>query len=294
MNAGSVTTHTTGLLNQSYIGGIVGYVTDLEEHVIYTYNAGNLTQKINRMQNYHIAGFGTVEDLEDNLELTSLSNSGFITLDMATGMTEANLSGMDGYVSGVLISYANGDITGLFQTRDQNLDISGITYFAGTLLALDQTDLTVKQAYQSGDFTFTNSNLLAHNTVHIALDVYGTHLSQTHFRQTGDTSIYFSDDTISSVTSGKLYVYGVIQEVSQDFYAKDLYNGGNISIDKDSGVDVVYDVYIGGIGFQNRNTNLYTENNINPASINIETITGSMDTVLNDGDITIRGDFDGH
>ena len=294
VNAGNVSTHTTGFINQSYLGGIIGYQVDLLEDVSYTYNAGDLTQTINRTQQYHVAGFGTVEDLEDNLDMMSLSNHAQISLNMATGMSDASLAASSGYVSGVLISYTNGQITGLFQSENQAIDVSAVTYYAGTLLALNQTDLTIEQAYQSGNINFMTSNKLAHQMVHIALNVFGTNLSQTHLRQTGDANIYLSQETISTITNGALYIYGVIQEVSQDFYATDLFNGGDITLNKDSGDDILYNVYIGGIGYHNRNTNLYAENNINPASIDIETVTGSVDTVLNEGNISVRGDFDGH
>lgn len=294
MNSGDIQTHSTSLIKTSYLGGIIGYQADLLEHVLYAYNSGDLLQTVNQSQDYHVAGYGSADDVENNLDMISLANSGYIQLSLASSLNETELQTSAGYVSGVLISYSNGHIKGLFQTRAQTIDFSGISYFAGTLLALDQTDLSVEQAYQNGDLNFTNSNLLAHDTVHISLNVYGLNLEQKHIRQTGDMSLYLDDNTISSITNGSLYIYGVIQEVSQNFYASDLVNTGNMTINKDSGADISYHLYIGGIGYNNRNTNLYIEQNINPTSIDIEHINGSMDTVMNTGDISVRGDFDGH
>ncbi len=294
VNDGNIKTHTSGFVNETYLGGIIGYQENLLEHVLYTYNSGNITQTINRAQKYHVAGYGSVEDIDDDLDMVSLANSGLVHLDMMSSMLTSDLQASEGYVSGVLISYANGDITGLFQSRNQSLDLSGITYFGGTLLALDQTDLTLQQAYQTGDIDFYSSNTLAHDTLHVSLNAYGKNLTQVHLRQEGDATFYISHDTASAITNGSLYIYGVIEEVSQDFYARDLFNGGHISINKNSGADVVYSLYIGGIGYHNRNTNLYMDHNIDHSSIDIETIDGSLDTVLNSGDITVRGGFDGH
>ncbi len=294
VNHGDITTQSSGYVYETYVGGIIGYQEDLLEDIQYAYNSGNLLQHINQEQHYHLAGFGTVEDLEDDLDIVSITNSGLIQVDMITEMSEANLLAIDGYVSGVLISYADGEITGLFQTRNQDIDISAISYFAGTLLALDQTDLVMKQSYQTGNLDFYSSNILTHDELHISLNVFGTNLTQEHLRQEGDASIYLTEDSSSSLVNAKFFIYGVIQEVSQNYYAKDLFNGGNITLDKDSGADIVYDIYIGGIAFQNRNTNFYSEHNIDHASIDIETIDGPINTVLNSGNITVRGDFDGH
>ncbi len=294
VNDGFVHTHATNEVNETYLGGIIGYQTDLLEYVLYTYNSGDLTTTVNQAQDYHMAGYGTIDDIEDDIDMVSLSNSGLVSIAMSSSMLASDLLASDSYVSNVLISYADGDITGLFNTRSQNIDLSGVTYFGGTLLALDQTDLTIQQAYQSGNLSFYTSNVLVHDTLHIALNVFGENLSQTHIRTEGDSSLHVTEDTSSSLVDAKLYIYGVIEEVSQDFYANDLFNGGNITLTKDSGADVAYDIYIGGIGYDNRNTNLYSENNINHASIDIETVNGSVDTVLNSGDILVEGDFDGH
>lgn len=294
VNDGFVHSHAAGEVNETYLGGIIGYQTDLIEYVLYAYNSGDLAQTINHRQDYHIAGYGTVEDIEDDLDMVSLSNSGLVSLAMSSGLSEANLLASNSYISNVLISYANGDITGLFNTRNQLIDLSGTTHFAGTLLALDQTDLTVKQAYQSGDLSFYSTNTLVHDTLHIALNVFGTNLTQTHLRQEGDVNFNLTHDTSASLVNGRFYVYGVVEEISQDYYASDLFNGGDITLTKDSGSDIAYDIYIGGIGYHNRNTNLYTEHNINHASIDIETVNGSLDTVLNSGDIHVDGGFDGH
>ncbi len=294
VNVADINTHTNGAINTSYIGGIVGYQTDLLDQTTYIYNSGNVATTINRAQDYHMAGYGTIEDLEDNLNMVSLTNSGAITVHLSDTITTSDLINMDGYVSGVLISYASGTITGLFQTRNQVIDLSGLSHFAGTLLALDQTDLTVAQAYQEGNLTFETTTDLTKSTMHIALNVFGTNLSQTHLRQEGNANFHLTEDSNATVTAGSFYIYGVIEEVSQDFYATDLFNGGDITIDVDNGVDLLYDLYIGGIGFHNRNTNLYEEHNIDPESIDIETVSGSLDTALNSGSITVRGDLDGH
>lgn len=294
VNTGNISTHTIDSVNETYLGGIVGYQTNLIEDILYIYNSGDLTQTMNRTQDYHVAGFGTVDDIDDNLDITSISNAGSISLSLASGLSTSVLSNSTGNISGVLISYADGEITGLFQTENQTIDFSGITYYAGTLLALDQTNLAVAQAYQQGNMSFYTTNTLTQDSVYVALNVYGTHLSQTHLRQEGSADFNFTHSSSLSVTSGSLYISGVISEVSQDFYASDLYNGGSITVDKSSGSTISYDLYIGGIGYHNRNSNLYTEAIIDHSSIDIETTIGSIDTVLNDGDITVRGDFDGH
>ncbi|BCR36248.1 hypothetical protein [Mariniplasma anaerobium] len=55
-----------------------------------------------------------------------------------------------------------------------------------------------------------------------------------------------------------------------------------------------YDLFISAISYKQENTNYYDQHNIDNESIEINEINGSMNMMLNDGDIQISGNFDGN
>ncbi|PKK92526.1 MAG: hypothetical protein CVV61_09285, partial [Tenericutes bacterium HGW-Tenericutes-6] len=91
---------------------------------------------------------------------------------------------------------------------------------------------------------------------------------------------------------GNLYVYGLFNEVSQGFVAKNGYNGGDITLSKDDLVTVNYAVYASGIAYKNANSDLYNELNLDTNSIDITYEIGSIDHMINDGNINIHGQFE--
>ena len=72
---------------------------------------------------------------------------------------------------------------------------------------------------------------------------------------------------------------------TEDMTAANGYNGGNISVIKDLAPVINYNINASGLAYRNSNTNYFAEHLIDPTSINITDIVGSMDNFINDGDI---------
>jgi len=295
VNHGDMTSHLSGYMDNIYVGGIIGYQANLENEVEFVYQNGDLSVSILSAQTTYLAGYGYVTDEEATIDLSSVTNNGDLDIDVLNTLTETTLSNIDTYVSGVLITYdANGTITGLFNKHNLSIDLSIIDIFAGNLLALDQSDLVVSQSYQSGELSFLTTQTMVNDEVYISGNLYGKNLSMNHIRQEEDITIYIFDDTSSSLSNGHLYVFGLFEEVSQGFYATNGFQGGNIIIDKGTSLDVSYDISVSGIAYANRNTDIYTTLEIDYDSVDIDAIAGSMDTMLNSGNITVDNNFDGH
>lgn len=295
VNQGDITSHTQGNLDTAYIGGIVGYQYDLENEVTFVYHEGDMTIGAYDEQIIYGAGYGYVIDQENLISLTSITSNGTISLQSSATLGDAVLQQMTYYISGVLITeQTNGQITGLFHKHDQMIDISYVDYFALNLLSLDQDDLTVEQSYQTGDVDFITTQDLNKDQMHISLNLYGKNLNLNHIRQEGDINFNFTNDSSQSLGDADLYIYGLFEEVSDGFYATNGYQGGNITVTKATSSDIAYNLYVTGIAYANRNTSIYNDLNINYQSIDIDAVDGSMDTMLNHGDIFIENDFDGN
>jgi len=294
INSADITSHQSGYMDTLYVGGIIAYQSDLEENIKYVYNRGDLNVAAYHRQDVYVAGYGFVSDTEDDLIMQSITNNGAFTFDTALNLTNSTLENINYFVSGVLITnQANGKITGIFQNHSQDIELSVINQFAGNVLALDQSNLQIEQSYQEGNIDFNASHDLTHENIAISLNLLGKNININHIRQTGDATIDFKSYTTTQ-TSGNLYVYGLFEEVSLGFYASNGYQGGNITITKDESTSINYDVYASGIAYANRNIDIYETLNLDYTSIDIKSIEGTMDVMLNSGNILIENDFNGN
>lgn len=295
INTGNILTQVSGLVDQIYVGGIIAYQNDLVQSISYIYQNGDIDVKMFGPSNVYVAGYGYVTDQENDIDILSVSNHGEITLTPQASLSETILNQIDVYLSFGLITYeANGSIKGVFNLSYQNLDLSFIDYFAANVLALSQTNLTIEQSYQSGDIDFYTSQTLVNQNIYLSFNVYGTHLSLNHLRQENDISIYMNHNTSSALSNAKLFINGLFLEASEGFYVTNGYQGGDISIEKDAANHIAYDLYVSGMGYANRNQDIYTDLEIDPLSIDINSVDGTVDTMLNSGNILVNGNFDGH
>ncbi len=294
LNKGIMTTHTAGLVDMIYVGGITAYLAHVTEEITYVYQNSDIHIGVYDQEVIYAAGYGYIDNQGDDIDIKSITSNGGIYLETSTTLDDLTLQNIDAYVSNILITnQTNGSIKGLFNMHSQNLDLSFIDMYATNLLALNQSNLSIEQSYQTGDITYVTSNVLTNQNVYLSSNVYGTNLALNHLRQEGDVTINFQHDTASNVVDGNFYYNGLFLEASQDFYVTNGYNGGDITITKDDQYHVAYNLNISGLGYQNRNTNIFSELNIDPTSVDIDTSPGSIDTMINHGDILIDGHFDG-
>ncbi len=295
VNKGIITTHATGLVDKIYVGGIIAYQNHLNISISYIYQNSDIHIGVYGEQEVYVAGFGYLSNQGQTVDIKSISVNAAIVFETSGTLDEITLNNIDIYASNILITnQINGSIKGLFSLHSQSVDLSFIDMYAANLLALDQVNLSVEQSYQTGDINFYTSNTLVNQTVDLSVNVYGSNLSLNHLRQEGDISVDFTQNTASSVLDGNFYLNGLFLEASQNFHVTNGYQGGNINITKNDAYDVSYNLFVSGVGYENRNTNIYTDLSINPQSIDIDTSAGSIDTMLNKGNIIIEGNFDGN
>ena len=294
VNVGTITTHKSANVDQIYVGGIIAFQEFLEDNIAYVYQNGDIHVGVYNEMEAYIAGYGFMTNDESTIEIKSLTNNGRIYTESTELFDESILNNINLYMSNILITDGlNGSIKGLFNQHSQILDLSLIDSYATNLLALSQDSLNVEQSYQTGDLSFYTSQTLVNDKIDISANIYGKNLNLNHIRQEGNLDIILTNNSSSSLTNAKLYIHGLALEASQNYKITNAYQGGDITISKEDQYSLSYDLYISGIAYANRNTNLFAELGIDPTSIEIETENGSIDTVMNSGDILVNGDFDG-
>jgi len=297
INLGHIISNQENQSNETiYLGGIFGLITHVTNQISFVYNDGLLSTNIDHELALNIAGVGIIESDDVAIQLSSLTNTGNITFTYPSGssLSESELELMNIYISGVLITdRVQGSIEGLFNEANIVLDMDLIDQLAGTLIVKSTNQLDLFQLYNTGNITLNTRNVLTQNEITISGNVIGSNLFLNHLRNEGNISIHINHQTASNVVDGNLTIVGLFTQVSQGQLAKNGYNGGHIIVNKDELLTVDYDVYVSGIAYSNSNTDIYQALELLTESIDIVYSEGSMDHFLNDGNIQVRGNFDG-
>ncbi len=282
------------VIDHLYMGGIIGMGTQVTGEISYINNFGTLDVNIEKNIDLNIAGFGLLTNDDEEVEIRSLTNTGAINFLYPLGslLTENELDLMDVYVSGVLIvDQISGSIEGLFNSSNLNLNLDIVDQVAGTIIVKNTAQLDLFQAYNTGNITLISNHELTQDELMISGVALGSNITMEQLRNEGNISLDINHQTSDSVINGNMYIVGLFNEVSQDQTAKDGYNGGNIEITKDPLVTVDYNVYVSGIAYINSNNNIYSDLGLQTDSIDITYEEGSMDHFLNDGELSVRGNF---
>ncbi len=294
VNLGDIYANQSGIVNDVYLGGIYGKQINLEDSISYIYNRGDLNLLIDQNINAYIAGYGYITDSTNDIDLISVTNAGDMNVSANTSMSEAVISQMNVHVASTLIAQnINGSIKGVFNTASYQVDLSLVHDFAGAFVGLSQSSLSVEQVYQSGDFDFYTTHVMSQEDIHVAGAILGERLDLNHIRQTGDLTIVISHQSSTSLIDPHFYLYGVFEEVSNYHNASNIYQSGAIDITLDSGITFTHELNIAGVTYANRNVFYYTRNQVDYNSVDFVNRQGSLDTVINNGSIDIRGDFYG-
>lgn len=299
VNAANVySSDSAGYIGTIYAGGIIGMQTNQMGSVSQVFNDGYVDVIENQAFNMTLAGYGYIngllKDLDSEFSFYSITNAGRLRLVQPSGTSysETDLGLITADVSGVIIAETiDAEFYGLFNESNFSIDLALISQYAGVLNLRNSIESTVVQSYNTGDITLTSLNVLTHPTVKVSGNVLGQNMNLEQLRNEGNITIEF--DHLTTVSSGDFYVYGLFEEVSQDMTAANGYNGGNISVIQDLASSVNYNIFASGLAYRNSNTNYFTEHQIDPTSIDITDIIGSMDNFINDGDIHILGSFNG-
>lgn len=215
--------------------------------------------------------------------ITTVSNG----IDIRTaGITYSYLTKMNA-LGGYNLNYhyeRNGSTLKEVANNPQEIDVSMIDEFAPTFnadnkvafenneLGLDTNYLSVKTALQTTVnlervYNFADLNYVTHGEVNsymmqLSGCVNGRNFNLKNIRNDGDIKVYFTDDASAlsyrQQTYGnyfsdhkKLKIFGVMEEVSLNHRAEDIYNGGNITFSSQTGIAPNYNLYIAGICYKN-------------------------------------------
>ncbi len=292
---GDILTYENGFVDTIYTASMFAYITDVIEDITYVYNDGDITTHINQSINLYQHGVGLFSDLDDDLVIQSMTNNGLMTI-LGNDLNESILTQINVYASGVLsIANTEAELYGIYHTKDQNqIDLALVNTYSGILSNMTNHQITATKLYQMGDLELTSQFIFTKQSPKVSGVVLGNQLTLTHLRQEGDITLNFNHHS-QSFLSATFMLYGMIENVDVNQKAKDILNLGDINVIKNSSVDISYDLYISGImGYHKNNQNIYNELNVSHNSINISGENGYVDNLLNDGDIYVRGNFNGH
>ena len=288
-----------GYLDTVYAGGIIGRNTNQLGHVKQVYNEGDVDVIVNQVMSITLAGYGFVDGSNQHEDahyhFVGITNNGFLDLVLPSGNTyaQADLALFDVQMAGVIVAdQIDGEFYGLFNQSNAVIDLSLVNTYAGIMSLTNTNQSLVVQAYQTGLIFAETQNVITDSILKIAGNVLGSNITYEHLRNEGDITVTLDHNT--TFASGNLYVYGLVEEISQDMTLNDGFNGGNLSVTENLATASNVNVFVSGITHANKNTNYYLENDINHMTIeDITGVHGSIDNVLNDGDISIIGSFNG-
>lgn len=291
---------SSGYIETLYLGGIIGLETNQIGTIRQLYHDGNIDVILTNPMTLYLAGIMTIDgsnaSTDASFSLYSLTNHGILSISPSIFYTptELDLANMNIYVSGAVITKnVISDFYGLFNESNMAFDLSLIDELAGTLIALENTQTSVVHSSNTGDFDLTTEHVFTQDEIKVSGNILGQNISMETLRNEGDISVIFNHNT--SVSSGNLYLVGLFEEVSQDMTARYGFNGGTISATMVGATQINYNLYISGVGYAHKNTNYYAENNINHQSIeSITTLFGSIDHMLNQGDLFVYGAYHGN
>lgn len=174
-----------------------------------------------------------------------------------------DISMMDEYApvinSDNLVTYLNGVL---------HLDTNYLHSSSNTFAITDtkfNTYIDVKKVYNYRDTHYiTNNNVLSY-TLQLSGCLNGRNFNVDNLRNDGDVKVYITNSTLGVTLNQapyyayfgdykKLKVYGCLEEVSLGCTAKNVYNGGNITVSSNGttgNYKVNFNLYIGGLCYKN-------------------------------------------
>ena len=300
VNAKTIVSHDEdGFVHTLYVGGIIGRENQQSAEAFQVFNDGNIDVLLTNPMTLMMAGYGHIDmsgvtNNDITYTYTSLTNDGRLRLVHINGNTfsQAELEAMDIQIAGVVSTDGiDGTFYGLFNERDIDLDLSVVSRYAGIIDVRNSTHTTIVQSYQTGMINAVTQNMLVHGEIKIAGVLLGDHVDLDHARNEGAISITFNHNTV--IASGRLMVTGVMETVSDGREARNLFNGGDLSVLMHNASTINYDLHVAGIAYKNENTSLYAAKGVSTTSIDFFPVEGSLHNVVNDGDLTITGAFNG-
>jgi len=275
-----------------YVGGIFGYLEIIDTNISNLYHRGIIDIYVNQVLDIKLNGIGYLNSSSLLNTITRITNHGSVSLSSDPSLSTNILENMNIEGSFGLTIDGTASVYGIYQTQDQLIDLSLIDQMSGVLTHQSAASLSVIKAYQKGNLIFQTYHELTQDHIKISGIILGDSFDLEHVRQEGYIDLNVNHMS-SRISQGLIEVSGLFETISNGYHAFNGYQGGNISITKDDLIDVDYDIHLSGIGIRHLNTSHLIENDIDPTSVEITDLKGSVDTMLNHGDVDISGGFNG-
>ena len=201
-------------------------------------------------------------------------------------------------------------------------DIITVTYSSSAPYPVTMTDNTksnpdkyigtytnLKASYNYRNINYVTSNPVNFYNLVLSGNTVGLNFNLDNIRNDGDIVVNFTKTTQGTYLNAlysnndrstdykKLKVFGCFEEVSINCKAKNIFNGGDIEVTsntKASGVVVVFNVYASGICYKNANQKIFVDENLSVDDVIMDPdVDGTIHNCVNNGDITIRGNYSG-
>ena len=327
INRGDIlSNHQNGYIYKIYQGGAIGLHTQELLTTARVNNEGAITIVTKAELIAKVAGYGNVIGT-NNFIFYSLANSGVVGNVFVNGtnnLSAAVLESIKLEMAGVVITEGtNAYFQGLFNQADFVLDLSVCNNFAGVILSNNNyslvsgnpvydnvsstygTTVTIVQSYNTGNISAITTGVVTSYQIKLSGNSLGKNINFDQSRNEGNISVHFSHETTKLLKDApnadgvatpykNFKLVGLLEEVSEDKLATNLYNGGKIAVSMNTGLKVKFNLYISGIAYKNANTNLFAANGIDNKAIDIDaSVQGSIHNALNDGEIHSVGEFYG-
>ncbi|MDD4482263.1 MAG: hypothetical protein PHP18_03495 [Bacilli bacterium] len=312
-----------------YIGGIIGKQSGLVNGIFKVNNEGIVDLYVPNTMESRIAGYGVIEG-SDNYDFYSLSNSGEIKITHPV-FTDAEIQTIvtTGFVEGagvIVTNGVNGNYYGLYNDANVSINMSLVNHYSAIILnnncynssgkydnistynvGLNKKS-TIFQAYNLGNIDVFSTNIIYHNWIKYSGVSVGKNIDFEELRNEGYININATHSAPNPLLFGTgeavdglignsdpqktMKINGVFEEVSQDRYAKNIYNGGRLSF-YNSNTLYIFNLFMSGIGYKNANTNMYAEKGIDYKSVDFTPVEGSIHNAVNDGEIYVNARIKG-
>lgn len=275
---------------EAYIGGIFGLITG-ETTLNQIYQNGFLYIKPVVLNKMKVSGIGSLKNA--TFDLKRITHQGLIVTDV-TDFTlteyERNLQ-LFWMTSGLQIESSAGLIEGLFNDSSIQIDASYTDMYSHILIALSSQYTELFQGENNGHLSITTSHTLTHEKPQYSSLIIGENISGNHLRNEGNLNLNLTNEVSLSYPMASLSVSGILTNLSDNHTLKNVFQGGEISINQSGLFTLDTDLYVSGVLIDHENDSFSLEREIDPRSIEFEHIEGPMHNILQAGNITVTGSF---
>jgi hypothetical protein len=273
-----------------YVSGLYGILTG-EVVLNQNYQNGSITYT-NLSQNTWISGIASLENA--SLTASKITHSGLIQMSFVSHLVEDNRYLQTIKVTqGFYASDVTSQIKGLFNESSIELDMAYIDQFAHLYINDGIHDANLFHADNQGHITAHTSTLLTHSNIKLSSMTLGSLISLSYARNEGNINVSVTEGLSLTYPTSELVMTGIMENLSDQHELKDIYQGGHITLDKTGLFSFDSRIIVSGVLINHENDAFSIERNIDPLSIDFDSINGPMHNILQSGDLLVSGSLQG-